>query len=237
MPARPAADRAPLDVSGRPLHLRDVDLDAFLHPKTIAVIGASQRPARPNTAMTNKFAAWSKANKAKFFPVSPNYDEIHGHKVYATLADVPGDIDLAIILTGKAVDTYEEVLARKAKFAVIFAAGFSETGQGGRCARAPAGGARRVRRHPAARPEHEPQRVRGASGPTSTDRRSRSSRSRVTRAGPCSRARSSASGSRTGRRPATRSTSSSPTSRRTSPTRTRSASWPATSRASRTAAR
>ncbi len=131
MPARPAADRAPLDVSGRPLHLRDVDLDAFLHPKTIAVIGASQRPARPNTAMTNKFAAWSKANKAKFFPVSPNYDEIHGHKVYATLADVPGDIDLAIILTGKAVDTYEEVLARKAKFAVIFAAGFSETGKAG----------------------------------------------------------------------------------------------------------
>ena len=24
------------DVSGRPLHLRDVDIDAFLHPKTIA---------------------------------------------------------------------------------------------------------------------------------------------------------------------------------------------------------
>ena len=71
MPARPAADRAPLDVSGRPLALRDVDLDAFLHPKTIAVIGASQRPARPNTAMTNKFAAWSKANRAKFYPVQP----------------------------------------------------------------------------------------------------------------------------------------------------------------------
>jgi acyl-CoA synthetase (NDP forming) len=131
VPARPRADRAPLDVSGRPLELRDVDLDAFLHPKTIAVIGASQRPARPNTAMTNKFAAWAKANQAKFFPVSPNYDEIHGHKVYESLADVPGDIDLAIILTGKAVDAYEEVLARKAKFAVIFAAGFSETGKEG----------------------------------------------------------------------------------------------------------
>ena len=160
MPARPAADRAPLDVSGRPLALRDVDLDAFLHPKTIAVIGASQRPARPNTAMTNKFAAWSKANKAKFYPVSPNYEEIHGHKVYASLADVPGDIDLAIILTGQAVDTYEEVLARKAKFAVIFAAGFSETGKAGRQARAPPRAARGVRRHPPARPEHQPQRVR-----------------------------------------------------------------------------
>ena len=33
MPARPTVDRAPRDVSGRPLALRDVDLDAFLHPK------------------------------------------------------------------------------------------------------------------------------------------------------------------------------------------------------------
>jgi acyl-CoA synthetase (NDP forming) len=131
VPARHAVDRAPLDVSGRPLGLRDVDLDAFLHPRTIAVIGASQRRARPNTAMTNKFAAWAKTNRAKFFPVSPNYDEIHGHKVYGSLADVPGDIDLAIILTGQAVDAYEEVLARKVKFAVIFAAGFSETGKDG----------------------------------------------------------------------------------------------------------
>ena len=37
-----------------------------------------------------------------------------------------------IILTGRAVDTFEEVLQRKAKFAVIFAAGFSETGPEGK---------------------------------------------------------------------------------------------------------
>ena len=82
MPARPAADRAPLDVSGRPLALRDVDLDAFLHPKAIAVIGASQRPARPNTAMTNKFAAWSKANKAKFYPINPGHEDASWERFY-----------------------------------------------------------------------------------------------------------------------------------------------------------
>ena len=51
--------------------------------------------------------------------------------MYPSLAEVPGEIDLAIILTGKAVDTFEEVLASPAKFAVIFAAGFSETGKDG----------------------------------------------------------------------------------------------------------
>jgi acyl-CoA synthetase (NDP forming) len=128
VPVRPPT---PFDVSGRPLALREVDLDAFLHPRAIALIGASQTPGKGNTAMTNKFAAWAEANDAAFYPVSPKYDEIHGHRVYPRLAEVPGDVDLAIILTGTAVDTFEEVLERKVKFAVIFAAGFSETGKEG----------------------------------------------------------------------------------------------------------
>jgi acyl-CoA synthetase (NDP forming) len=122
---------SPTDVSGRPLALRDVDLDAFLHPKTIAVIGASEQSAKPNTAMTRKFSAWAARNGATFYPVHPKYETVLGHRVYPSLAEVPGDIDLAIILTGRAVDTFEEVLERKAKFAVIFAAGFSETGKEG----------------------------------------------------------------------------------------------------------
>ncbi|MSO37412.1 MAG: CoA-binding protein [Acidimicrobiia bacterium] len=121
-----------IDVSGRPLALRDADIDAFLHPKTIALIGASELSAKPNTAMTRKFDAWAKNNGATFYPVHPVYETILGHKVYPSIFDIPGDIDLAIILTGKAVDTFEEVLARKAKFAVIFAAGFSETGSDGK---------------------------------------------------------------------------------------------------------
>ena len=51
-----------VDVSGRALRLRDVDIGAFLHPKTIAVIGASEQSAKPNTAMTRKFAQWSQQN-------------------------------------------------------------------------------------------------------------------------------------------------------------------------------
>jgi acetate---CoA ligase (ADP-forming) len=126
-----ASARPPIDVSGRPLELRDVDLDAFLSPKTIALIGASEQSRKPNTAMTRKFDAWAREHGATFYPVHPTYETVFGHPVYKSIFDIPGDIDLAIILTGKAVDTFEEVLARKAKFAVIFAAGFSETGRDG----------------------------------------------------------------------------------------------------------
>lgn len=121
----------PVDVSGRPLQLRDVDIDAFLNPRTIAVIGASESSAKPNTAMTRKFDQWARQHGATFYPVHPDYETVLGHQVYKSVFDVPGDLDLAIILTGRAEQTFEEVLQRKAKFAVIFAAGFSEAGAEG----------------------------------------------------------------------------------------------------------
>jgi acyl-CoA synthetase (NDP forming) len=127
-----ASPPAPTDVSGRPLHLRDADIGAFLHPKSIAVIGASEQSAKPNTAMTRKFDTWASKHGAQFFPVHPEYETVLGHRCYRSIFDIPGDIDLAIILTGRAEGTFEEVVQRKAKFAVIFAAGFSETGAEGK---------------------------------------------------------------------------------------------------------
>jgi acyl-CoA synthetase (NDP forming) len=125
------ATRPPVDVSGRLLQLRDVDIDRFLHPRTVAVIGASDASRKPNTAMTKKLKTWADRHGATFFPVHPTYDTVAGERCYPTIFEVPGDIDLAVILTGKAVDSFEEVLQRKAAFAVIFAAGFSEAGTEG----------------------------------------------------------------------------------------------------------
>ncbi|MCJ7670773.1 MAG: acetate--CoA ligase family protein [Acidimicrobiia bacterium] len=121
----------PADVTGKPLELREIDLDRFLHPRSVAVIGASETHAKPNSAMTARLAAWAGANGADFFPVHPVYETVAGARCYRSIADVPGAVDLAVILTGQAVDTYEEVIAHKAKFAVIFAAGFSESGRDG----------------------------------------------------------------------------------------------------------
>lgn len=124
-------DAIPVDVSGRPLRLRDVDLDTFLHPSTVVVIGASEAPGKPNSAMTLRIKQWADAHGASFFPVHPVHESVLGVRCFRSVDDVPGDLDLAVILTGKAVESFEEVVARKAKFAVIFAAGFSEVGAEG----------------------------------------------------------------------------------------------------------
>jgi acetate---CoA ligase (ADP-forming) len=125
------AEKQPVDVSGRLLRLRDVGLDRFFHPRSVVVIGASEAAGRPNAAMTAKIKQWADGHGATFFPVHPRYESVLGARSYADVFEVPGEIDLAVILTGKAVDTFEEVRRRGAAFAVIFAAGFSEAGADG----------------------------------------------------------------------------------------------------------
>jgi acyl-CoA synthetase (NDP forming) len=125
------ADDLPLDVSGRPTELRDVDLDRFFRPRSIAVIGASDTEGRPNTGIWRKVRDWGERSKAKVHPVNPRLTKLDGLTCYPSIAEVPGDIDLAVILVAEAVPMFEEVLERKPAFAVIFGAGFSETGKDG----------------------------------------------------------------------------------------------------------
>ena len=120
-----------LDVTGRPVAPRDIDLDRFFRPRTVAVIGASDDRRRPNAAMYEKIRHWADAAGATVFPVNPNRDEIGGVACHPSIADVPGDVDLACVLVGDAVDALEQVIEKKARFAVIFAAGFAEVGPEG----------------------------------------------------------------------------------------------------------
>jgi acyl-CoA synthetase (NDP forming) len=130
--AKASPEPAPLlDVSGRPTRLRDLDLDGFFHPRTIAVIGASTAARKPNTAMWKKIRAWGEKSGAAVIPVHPNYDEVDGARCYDSILDIPGEIDLAVILVGDAVGMYATVLEKAPRYAVIFSAGFAETGADG----------------------------------------------------------------------------------------------------------
>ncbi len=120
-----------LDVTGRPVELRAIDLDTFFHPRTVAVVGASDTRGRPNTAMTTKIRDWAEKAGAVIYPVNPNRTEVGGLPCVPTILDVPVDVDLAAILVGEAVEALEEAVEKKARFAVIFAAGFAEVGGAG----------------------------------------------------------------------------------------------------------
>ncbi len=121
----------PVDLTGRPVRLREVDLETFFRPRTVAVLGASDTPNRPNAAMYQKISSWARAAGATVHPVNPNRDQVAGVRCYATLLEVPGDIDMAIVLVGDPLPAIEAAIEKKARFAVIFAAGFAEVGREG----------------------------------------------------------------------------------------------------------
>src|SRR4051794_366646 len=105
------------DVSGRPIQLRELDLDTFFRPKSIAVIGASDSERRPNTAMWRKVRAWGEKFGATVTPVNPRFTELDGVACVPTIADVPGPVDLAAILVGDANPMFAEVAAAGARYA------------------------------------------------------------------------------------------------------------------------
>jgi acyl-CoA synthetase (NDP forming) len=121
----------PHDVSGRPTALRQVDLDRFFRPQSVVVLGASDTEGKPTSAMTRKLRAWADQFGATVHYVNPNRATVDGLPCHRSIADVPGDVDLVVILTGNAVAAFSEALEKKPAFAVIFAAGFAEVGAEG----------------------------------------------------------------------------------------------------------
>ncbi|MFC1415274.1 acetate--CoA ligase family protein [Streptacidiphilus cavernicola] len=126
------------DVSGRPVHGRPVDLDAFFRPSTVAVIGASDTEGRPNTGITRQLRAWAERVGARMYPVNPGRQQVDGEPCYPDLASVPvpgGEpIDLAVILLGDPEPVIPQLVEAKVRFAVAFASGFAETGAEGAAA-------------------------------------------------------------------------------------------------------
>lgn len=73
--------------------------------RTVAVVGLSSNPMRPSHGVAN----YIKRQGYRVIPINPNEREVLGEKAYATLAEVPENVDLVDIFrrsdeAGAAVD-------------------------------------------------------------------------------------------------------------------------------------
>ncbi|MEV3857460.1 acetate--CoA ligase family protein [Streptomyces sp. NPDC050095] len=125
-----------VDVSGRPLHADVPDLDRFFRPESVAVVGASDAEGRPNTGITRQLMNWAERVGARLYPVHPTRETVFGVPCSASVADLPEQVDLAVLLVGDPVPVIEQLADTKVKFAVAFASGFAETGEEGAHAQA-----------------------------------------------------------------------------------------------------
>ncbi|MFI6249831.1 acetate--CoA ligase family protein [Streptomyces sp. NPDC051016] len=129
-----AADSDELDVSGRPLYADVPDLDRFFRPESVAVVGASDADGRPNTGITRQILDWAGRVGARVHPVHPTRPSVFGIPCAPSVADLPEQVDLAVLLVADPLPVIEELAEAKVRFAVAFASGFAETGEEGAAA-------------------------------------------------------------------------------------------------------
>ncbi|MBF2063217.1 MAG: bifunctional acetate--CoA ligase family protein/GNAT family N-acetyltransferase [Calothrix sp. C42_A2020_038] len=103
-------------------------LDAIFAPKTIAVIGASER--ENSVGRTVLWNLISNSFGGTVFPVNPKRHSVLGIKAYSKITNVPEAVDLAIIATPAATvpSIMCECVDAGVKGAIILSAGFKETG-------------------------------------------------------------------------------------------------------------
>jgi acetyltransferase len=110
------------------------NLDAVLRPRSIAVIGASERPGSIGRILLENLAAF----RGDVFAVNPRHERILGHPAYASIAAAPRVPDLAVIATP--ADTVAPIIAQAAEHgvrgAVVISAGLGEQTEAGRALRA-----------------------------------------------------------------------------------------------------
>lgn len=95
----------------------------------MAVVGASERVASPGAVIWRNLADFP----GEVVPISRTSQTVDGRRAYASLRDVPGSIDLAVVAVPAAValEVVEDAVAAGVRAIVLVSAGFAETGTAG----------------------------------------------------------------------------------------------------------
>ena len=106
-------------------------LDPLFRPRSIAIIGASGRTYTIGNRIMQNLERYG--FRGAVVPVNPKGGEILGKKVYASILDVPGEIDMVheIVRNKYVAPTLEDCAAKGVKVAIVNTSGFKETGARG----------------------------------------------------------------------------------------------------------
>jgi acyl-CoA synthetase (NDP forming) len=116
---------------GRPKE-PDSGLEALFNPRAIAILGASPDP--------NKFQGkilkylLKHGYEGKIYPINPSYEEVFNLPCYPSLASLPGDFDLVVVIirSDKVLAALQEAYALGCRASVVISSDFAESGEEGR---------------------------------------------------------------------------------------------------------
>jgi acetyl coenzyme A synthetase (ADP forming)-like protein len=126
---RIVVDFAPKPPRPRPNHDDIVrQMNRIMKPKSVAVIGASAENGKiGNSVMKNLING---GYKGEIYPIHPKAEEILGKKVYKSVKDIPGEVDIAVfaipasLVAGALIECGE----KKVVGAILIPSGYAETG-------------------------------------------------------------------------------------------------------------
>jgi acetate---CoA ligase (ADP-forming) len=109
------------------------ELKPFFDPSSVAVIGASSNTTKLGYAVLKNLVDGGYSEKGDIYPINPGSDAILGYKAYPSVLEVPGPIDLAVIVIPYPhVPEVLRICGQKGiPAAIIISAGFREAGEEG----------------------------------------------------------------------------------------------------------
>ena len=113
------------------------DLSRLLSPRSVAILGASERPRSVGSDTLLNLAEHSDFD-GQIFPVNPGRERVHGLRAYSAMSALPGPVDVAVVClpADAVVGALRDCAAAGTGFAVVFTSGFGETGDEGRAVEA-----------------------------------------------------------------------------------------------------
>lgn len=107
-------------------------LGAIFHPRTVAVIGATEKPASVGRTLLRNLL--EQPSGATIFPINPGRSNVLGIRCYPSIASIGEPVDLAVVVTPAATvpDVLRECEEAGVQGVVVISAGFAETGADGK---------------------------------------------------------------------------------------------------------
>jgi acyl-CoA synthetase (NDP forming) len=117
----------------------------FFNPASVAVIGASNADFNLGATIC-KTLKKDVGYSGPVYAVNRRGEAVHGCRGYSSVRDIPGDVDLAVVITPAVVVPrfVRECAEKGIRSVVIESAGFSEQGVEGECGASAGGFARAV---------------------------------------------------------------------------------------------
>lgn len=107
-------------------------LKSFFRPESVAVVGVSRNPKNVGARTLQNLV--DSGYSGPIYPIHPEANELQGVKAFASVREIPENVDLAIIAVppDAVLPVIDDCAAKSVRAVIVLSAGFAEIGEEGR---------------------------------------------------------------------------------------------------------